>query len=109
MQGLKKEWAEVKNMMKISFSTLSISDFILRFVALNLQDDAAGSHPYPNFCALAKLYLCIPISSVDCDRRFSTYNLIKTSVRNRLQFLLSTVNTLTQMSVETPALRHGRL
>lgn len=59
-------------------------------------------HPYPNFAALAKLYACIPISSVDCERGFSTYSLIKNTARNRLH--VSAVNTLMQMSVETPPL-----
>ena len=89
-------------MMKISFHSLSTSEFIHKFVTL--QSDETMQHPYPNFAALAKLYACIPISSVDCERGFSTYNLIKNTVRNRLH--VSTVNTLMQMSVETPPLTY---
>ena len=117
LEGLQSEWVEVKNMMKMSFSMLSMSEFIQKFVNLYFdsennqpgeeQKETAASHrtmehPYPNFAALSKLYLAIPISSVDCERGFSTYNLIKSSVRNRLN--VSTVNTLMQKSVETPNL-----
>ena len=96
LEGLKQEWIEVKNIMKKSFSTMSICDFIQKFLTLDIED------AYPNFLALANLYLCIPISSVDCERGFSTYNIIKSYLRNRLH--VSTVNTLMQMSVETPPL-----
>ena len=63
LQGLLNEWVAVKNMMKISFHSLSTSEFIHKFVTL--QSDETMQHPYPNFAALAKLYACIPISSVE--------------------------------------------
>ena len=50
---------------------------------------------YPNFTALCKLYLCIPLiycSSVNCEHGSSTYNLLKTSVRSQLN--ISAINIL---------------
>jgi len=114
VNGLQCEWVEIKNMMRKSFSSLSTVDFIQKFVSLDStvhqtscasvseQMELGLASAYPNFVALVKLYLCIPISSVDCERGFSTYNNIKTSVRNRLN--VSTVNTLMQMSVDTPSI-----
>jgi len=103
-------------MMRKSFACLSTVDFIQKFVSLDSivhQTDHSSSDgvleqmevelsAYPNFVALVKLYLCITISSVDCERGFSTYNNIKTTIRNHLN--VATVNTLMQMSVDTPSI-----
>ena len=49
---------------------------------------------YPNFSALC--YLCIhsyiAAVSINCEHGFSTYNLLKTSVRSQLN--ISAINTL---------------
>ncbi|KAH3839035.1 hypothetical protein DPMN_038272 [Dreissena polymorpha] len=55
---------------------------------------------YPNVCKLIRVCLILPVSSADCERGFSRYNLIKIKQRNRLY--VSTVNTLMMMTVDTP-------
>ena len=39
---------------------------------------------FPDFATLAMIALVIPVSSVPCERGFSTQNQIKTEARNRL-------------------------
>ena len=73
LNGLLSEWVEIKNMMRKSFSCLSAGDFIEKFVALDSCDNVSEqmevglASAYPNFLGLVKLYLCIPVSSVDCE------------------------------------------
>ena len=38
-----------------------------------------------NLKNLLEIYDCIPLSSVECERYFSKFNLIKTDIRNRLE------------------------
>ncbi|XP_035854098.1 zinc finger protein 862-like [Sander lucioperca] len=40
---------------------------------------------YPSLSKLAAITLTVPISSVNCERDFSTMNRVKTDLRNRLQ------------------------
>ncbi|XP_071060695.1 uncharacterized protein [Pseudochaenichthys georgianus] len=40
---------------------------------------------YPNLCLLSSVGLVIPVSSVNCERDFSTMNRVKTDLRNRLK------------------------
>jgi hypothetical protein len=47
---------------------------------------------YPQVSRLLTSRLLSALSSVDCERGFSRYNLIKTNLRNRL--MISSVNTL---------------
>ena len=104
VNGLQCEWVEIKNMMRKSFSFLSTADFIQKFVSLDSVSEQmnVGLSAYPNFVAVVKLYLCSPISSVDCELGFSTYNNIKTAIRSHLN--VPTVNTLMQVSVDTPSI-----
>lgn len=39
---------------------------------------------YPDFCTLAQIMLCLPLTSVPCERGFSFQNRIKNRLRNRL-------------------------
>ncbi|KAK5924626.1 hypothetical protein CgunFtcFv8_017222 [Champsocephalus gunnari] len=43
------------------------------------------SEIYPNLCLLSSVGLVIPVSSVNCERDFSTMNRVKTDLRNRLK------------------------
>ena len=38
----------------------------------------------PNYVAVCKLLLCIPVTSVECERTFSMQNRIKNKLCNRL-------------------------
>ena len=55
------------------------------------------------FPVLSKLYaicLCIPVTSVNCERGISTYNNIKTDERNSMK--VSTANMLMCLNLEGP-------
>lgn len=52
---------------------------------------------YPNVSKLLTICLLSAVSSVDCERGFSRYNLIKTYLRNRLK--VSSVNMLLKLSL----------
>lgn len=45
---------------------------------------ARGSTAFPEWCKLARIYMCIPVSSVDCERRFVSAKYLKSAVRNSL-------------------------
>jgi len=45
---------------------------------------AAGAF-FPEWIKAASILLCTPITSVDCERRFSKANLVKTAIRNALK------------------------
>jgi len=46
-----------------------------------IQDHSSDA---PNYAAVCKLLLCIPVTSIECERTFSTQNRIKNKLRNRL-------------------------
>lgn len=58
---------------------------------------------FPNLTKLATIGLLLPMSSVDCERGFSTLYRVKTDLRNRLAN--RTLNHLLMMSVEGPSLQ----
>lgn len=68
--------------MKTDFLSVSMPDLFLC-----LATDESLTKQYPNLSVLAKIVLVFPASSVDCERGFSTLNLIKTKTRNRLNTL----------------------
>ena len=55
---------------------------------------------FPNLAKLAAIGLLLPMSTVDCERGFSTLFRVKTDLRNRLNN--TTLNHLLMMSVEGP-------
>lgn len=44
----------------------------------------ANAHLYPKLAQLARVFLCVPASSIDCERMFSDSNNIQTKKRNCL-------------------------
>ena len=58
---------------------------------------------FPDFAVLAKLQLVTPLTSVTCERGFSTHNKIKTKTRNRLNH--ETVTKLMRIMEEGPELK----
>ena len=57
---------------------------------------------YPNLKVLYEAALVCPSTSVDCERGFSQYNLIKTNHRNLLK--VNHVNQLAMISIESSPL-----
>ena len=58
------------------------------------------SDMYPQIAALMNIMLVLPVSSVPCERGFSSANRIKTKLRNRLK--VSTIDTLLRISIKGP-------
>ena len=56
---------------------------------------------FPNLTKLAAIGLLLPMSSVDCERGFSTLSRVKTDLRNRLAN--KTLNHLLMMAIEGPS------
>ena len=56
---------------------------------------------FPNLTKLAAIGLLLPVSSVDCERGFSTLSLVKSDFRNRLAN--KTLNHLLMMAIEGPS------
>ncbi|XP_070578348.1 E3 SUMO-protein ligase KIAA1586-like [Ptychodera flava] len=57
---------------------------------------------YPNLCILATICLTCPVTSVNVERGFSRYNIIKTALRNALH--TDNVNNLMMIKIEGPPL-----
>ena len=55
---------------------------------------------FPNLTKLATIGLLLPVSSVDCERGFSTLSRVKTKLRNRLSNKV--LNYLLMISIEGP-------
>ncbi len=58
---------------------------------------------FPEFVKLAAACLVIPVSTVDCERGFSTQNRIKTKLRNRLK--TNRLDQLMRIKIEGPPIR----
>lgn len=74
---------------------LDIETFYCQFIYTNTD-------AYPNLKILYEAALVCPCTSVDCERGFSQYNLIKTNHRNLLK--ITHVNQLAMIAIEGPAL-----
>ena len=55
---------------------------------------------FPNLTKLAAIGLLLPMSSVDCEKGFSTLSRVKTDLRNRLNN--KNLNHLLMISIEGP-------
>ena len=65
---------------------------------------AANHHDsFPNLLKLAQVALILPVHTAQCERGFSTQNLIKSAHRNRLQE--KSLNELMMISLEGPSVR----
>ena len=75
------EWVKCKDMVKSNkYSTHSLSAV---WTALaKLQEE--GSLQFPNLSKLLSVVLTHPVHTADCERAFSTQNMIQTQRRNRL-------------------------
>jgi hypothetical protein len=89
--GLLNEWPQVKRIIMDRYLNLD-SEQVWRNFTIEMQD------LYPNFSKLIRTLLIVPFSTVDCERGFSQFNLIKTRLRNRLTPV--NMDILMRLSVE---------
>ena len=73
-------------------STRQLMSHLLKISELKLM--------FPNLTKLAAIGLLLPMSSVDCERGFSTLSRVKTDLRNRLNN--KNLNHLLMISIEGP-------
>ncbi|KAK5871515.1 hypothetical protein PBY51_004394 [Eleginops maclovinus] len=79
---LLQEWSSYKqHLLTGAFKDM---DQVTTMEKLSSQNDE-GAQLYPSLSQLAAIALTVPISSVNCERDFSTMNRVKTDLRNRLQ------------------------
>ncbi|KAK0135006.1 Zinc finger protein 862 [Merluccius polli] len=74
----------------MSFREHVVSGALKDKTQLGIMNDLTSKYEefgvlYPNLCKLAAIALTVPLSSVNCERDFSTMNRVKTDLRNRLQ------------------------
>ncbi|XP_006823533.1 zinc finger protein 862-like [Saccoglossus kowalevskii] len=94
---LKDEWLDVKGILSSNFRGMSFQTAWQQILCTNILSS------YPNTIILAKIALIVPVSTADCERGFSRYNLIKNKLRASLK--VSSVSCLMTLSLETPSLR----
>lgn len=76
-EQLQQEWPRLKGMINGAYSSLSTVLLCKRIVLLH-------SDILPNFAILANIALCMQLTSVDCERSFSTQNRLKSKYRAAL-------------------------
>jgi len=74
---LEEDLPKVINLTRECYAKLGPTAFIQRI--LTEHGDAL-----PAYSSMCKLLLCVPVTSVECERAFSLQNRIKTKLRNRL-------------------------
>ena len=72
--GLKTEWQGIKAMMNGCYKNLSLEDFCKKPIVKHQTI-------YPNFASLAVVGLVMQVTSVECERSFTTQNRLKTKYR----------------------------
>ncbi|XP_073718948.1 zinc finger protein 862 isoform X2 [Misgurnus anguillicaudatus] len=77
-----QEWLSFKNHALIGAFKNKTQEELLSLLASEFDEWA---NLYPFLSLLASIALVIPISSVNCERDFSTMNRVKTDLRNQLQ------------------------
>ncbi|KAK7880350.1 hypothetical protein WMY93_033006 [Mugilogobius chulae] len=80
--ALLQEWASYKQ--HLLMGAFKDMDQLNVMSKLSSQNEEWGQL-YPGMSQLAAIALTVPISSVNCERDFSTMNRVKTDLRNRLQ------------------------
>ena len=74
---LKREYSGLKYLMKGSYRNIKFQSFCHRILTRHTED-------YPEISRLCKIAMCIPVSSVACERGFSLQNKIKVKARTSL-------------------------
>ena len=76
-ENIRNEWYLFKEIVYRNYQNFNIEEFFPRLFE-------NYSTTYPNIMKLIEIVYSIPFSSVECERRFSKQNIIKTDHRNRL-------------------------
>ena len=77
-EGLLTDLHRVCGLIKVcSYNKVKTDEFVTHILEEH-------SNNVPCYATACKLMLCIPVTSVECERAFSTQNRIKTKLRNRL-------------------------
>ena len=74
---LQNDMFKVLSLVKECYSKLEICDFFQHIITQHADD-------LPQYTQLCYILMCIPVTSVECERAFSMQNRIKTKLRNRL-------------------------
>jgi hypothetical protein len=83
------EWNTIKNLIKDNVGKYSTISDLLQFPDLKVT--------YPNMYKVLSVIVCMPVTSVDCERGFSKMSLIKSDIRNKLNS--ETLNALMNVSI----------
>lgn len=75
---LKQEWPFLRGMISGSYKGLSTEELCKRVITLHQEI-------LPEFSKLCRIALCIVVTSVECERSFSTQNKIKNKFRSSLK------------------------
>ena len=95
-QSCKEEWPCLKQLASASYKSHSVEDF-WAIVAQKHKDQ------FPCLLKLAHACLTLPVSTVCCERGFSTQNRIKTKLRNRMK--VRRLDALMRISEEGPPVK----
>lgn len=93
----REEWLMVKQVLT-GYQGVRMSSSLSSLLA---KDNFSSD--YPNVSKFFTICLLSAVSSVDCERGFSRYNLIKTNIRNRLK--VSSVNTIVKICLHPSTLK----
>ena len=88
------EWQDLRVHLILHCSSLCMKEVL----SLLAKEGTAIASIYPNFSKLSQIFLCLPISTADCERAFSTMKRIKT--RLRTQMTNTTLNHCMRISIE---------
>ena len=97
-EELMVEWSDLRTYMILNSSSKTNADM------LQVLSDCMSilSTLYPNFNKLAQVCSLLPLSTVDCERAFSTMRRIKSRLRSQVNN--STLNNCMRISMDRPPL-----
>ena len=92
------EWCGLRSYLSSSCRDMSMSN-VLKLLTTNTTLQCS----FPNFTNLASVCLCLPLTTTDCERAFSTMRRVKTRLRGQL--INKTLNNCMRISIEGPPLQ----
>ena len=91
---------ELKTFNSVVASSVPLKTMTTRQLMSHVLKTEKLCRMFPNLAKLAAIGLVLPLSTVDCERGFSTLSRVKTDLRNRL--INETLNHLLVISIEGP-------
>lgn len=79
-EEVQQEWQGVIGIIKGTYKHLTLQDFCTRLLLKHQTE-------FPNMAKLAAIALCLQVTSVECERSFSTQNRIKSKFRYICYFI----------------------